>query len=105
MAYNIIQIRKSLKDAVDADSIFKIKIKEGYTGKDVDDYTPDDAVTKKGKRSLLRLFQQFEIEPAEQVKEALSDIEESIDAGRVGECFMTFDETESNVPRSLRYYP
>jgi len=46
VAYNIIQIRKSLKDAVDADSIFKIKIKEGYTGKDVDDYTPEDAVTK-----------------------------------------------------------
>jgi subtilisin family serine protease len=80
VVYNIIQIRKTLKDAVAADSIFTIKIKKGYTGKDVDDYSPVDDIAKKGKRSLLKLYQSFEIEPGQPATEALSDIEESLSA-------------------------
>ncbi len=80
VAYNIVLIRKTLKDAVDADSIFKAKIKEDYNGKDLDNYIPVDDVAKKGKRSLLKLYRQFEIEPDQPAKEVLNDIEESLDA-------------------------
>ncbi|MFI5128623.1 MAG: S8 family peptidase [Chitinophagales bacterium] len=80
VAYNIILIKKSLKDARAADSIFKSKIKEDYTAKDVEGYTPADDITKRGKRNILRLYEQFEIGLEQPASEALNDIAQSLDA-------------------------
>src|SRR5436190_2168686 len=80
VAYNVMLVKKTLKDAQDADSIFKSNIKTGYTGKDVDSYTPVDDVAKKGKRALLKLYRQFEIEPDQVAGEVLGEIAESITA-------------------------
>jgi subtilisin family serine protease len=77
-AYTIIQVKKTLKDAMAADSIFTTKIKDGYTAKDVQDYTPVDELGKKGKRSLIRLYQGFDIELDQPAKEVYEDVDEYI---------------------------
>jgi subtilisin family serine protease len=80
VAYNIILFKKSLRDAQAADSIFKTKIKENYTAKDVDAFTPADEIAKKGKRNLLKLYEIFEVAPETPAQEALNDISESIES-------------------------
>jgi cell wall-associated protease len=80
VAYNIILIKKSVKDAKAADSIFKAKIKSDYTAKDVEAFTPTDEIAKRGKRNLLKLYETFEIGPEQPAGEALHDITESLEA-------------------------
>jgi subtilisin family serine protease len=77
-AYTVIQLKREYKNVLAADSVFKAKIKENYTAKDVDEYTPADDVTKKGKRSLLKIYQGFEIEPATPASEVIPDVDEYI---------------------------
>jgi len=79
VAYNIIMIKKTLKDAKAADSTFQAKIRKDYTAKDIYAFTPTDDVTKRGKRSLLSLYERFEIGTEETASEALEGITESIE--------------------------
>jgi subtilisin family serine protease len=77
-AYTIIQVKKTLKEALPGDSIFKVKIKENYTAKDLDTYTPDDDAAKKAKRGLMKLYQGFDIPLETPADEVLSDVDEYI---------------------------
>jgi subtilisin family serine protease len=77
-AYTIIQLKKEYKNVLAADSIFKTKVKEGYTAKDIDEYSPTEDVTKRGKRSLLKIYQGFEIEQNVPASEVLPDVDEYI---------------------------
>jgi len=77
-AYTIGQIKKALKDALPGDSIFKTKISEKYTAKDLDSYTPEGEAAKKAKRSLLNLYRGFDIPLETPVEEVLVDVDEYI---------------------------
>jgi cell wall-associated protease len=77
---NLRIVRGVLKDALMADSVLKGKLKENYTGKDVDGYTPaqDDDAGKKAKRNILRLYRGFDLDLEQPVSQVLSDVEEYV---------------------------
>lgn len=77
-AYTIVQVKKTLNDAMPGDSIFKVKIKENYSAKDLDSYIPETDVAKKAKRSLLKLYQGFDIPVETPANEVLGDVDEYI---------------------------
>ncbi len=77
-AYTVIQVKKILQEAKAADSIFKTNIREEYTGKDVDEYSPKEEVAKKGRRSLIKLYQGFDLDLEQPASGVLNDVEEYI---------------------------
>lgn len=79
-ALNLRIVKGVLKDALEADSILKPLLKENYTGKDVDAYTPADsaAAAKKAKKNILRLYRGFQLELEQPVGEVLSDVSEYV---------------------------
>jgi subtilisin family serine protease len=77
-AYTIVQIKKALKEALPGDSVFKAKINEKYTAKDLDSYTPETDVAKKAKRNLINLYKGFDIPLETPASEVLNDIDEYI---------------------------
>jgi len=77
-SYTIGQIKKALKDVAPGDSIFKAKISEKYSAKDLDSYTPETDVAKKAKKSVMNLYRGFDIPLETPVNEVLSDVDEYI---------------------------
>jgi subtilisin family serine protease len=77
-AYSVMVLKKEFKNVQAADSIFKAKIKDGYSAKDLQDFTPQDDIAKKGKRSLLKIYEGFEIEAGTPANEVLPDVDEYI---------------------------
>jgi subtilisin family serine protease len=77
-ALNLRIVRGVLKDAVAADSVLKTKLKENYTGKDVDAYTPTDDEGKKAKKNILRLYRGFELDLEQATSGVLSEVSEYV---------------------------
>lgn len=77
---NLRIVRGVLKEALAADSVLKTKLKENYTGKDVDNFNPaaDDDAGKKAKKSILRLYRGFDLDLEQPVAEVLSEVSEYI---------------------------
>jgi subtilisin family serine protease len=73
-----IKVKNFLKDAKAGDSTFKATIKEKYTGKDVDAYTPETDVTKKAKRGLMSLYHGFGFEQDTPAEEVMNDAGEYV---------------------------
>jgi subtilisin family serine protease len=84
---NVRIVKGVLKDAVAADSVLKTKLKEKYTGKDVEAYTPADDEGKKAKKNILRLYRGFELDLEQPVAEVLSEITE----------YVSGEETKANA--------
>lgn len=79
-ALNLRIVRGVLKDGMAADSVLKTRLKEKYTGKDVDAYTPadTDADAKKAKKNILKIYRGFELDLEQPVAEVLSEVQEYI---------------------------
>ncbi|MEI9809200.1 MAG: S8 family peptidase [Bacteroidota bacterium] len=77
---NLRIVRGVLKDARIADSLLKGKMKENYTGKDVDAYTPaaTDAEGKRARRNILRLYSGFDLDLEQPVAEVLDEVSEYV---------------------------
>jgi subtilisin family serine protease len=86
-ALNVRIVKGVLKDAQAADEFLKTKLKENYTGKDVEAYTPLDDAGKKAKRNILRLYRGFELDLEQPVADVLSEVGE----------YLSGEETKSNA--------
>ncbi|MBL7739803.1 MAG: S8 family peptidase [Chitinophagaceae bacterium] len=78
---NLRIVKGVLKDALAADSVLKARqLKENYTGKDVDAYTPaaDDEAGKKAKRNILRLYRGFDLDLEQPVSQVLTEVKEYV---------------------------
>ncbi len=86
-ALNVRIVKGVLKDAQAADEFLKTKLKENYTGKDVEAYAPLDDAGKKAKRNVLRLYRGFELDLEQPVADVLSEVGE----------YLSGEETKSNA--------
>lgn len=77
-AYTILQLKKEYRNAIAADSAFRKKIRESYNAQDLDSFTPTDDITKKGKRSLQKIYQGFDLESTTPASEVLPEVDEYI---------------------------
>jgi subtilisin family serine protease len=75
---SVLEVKYYLKDALAGDSVFKTKLKENYTGKDLKAYSPEGNIEKKGKVSILMLYRGFETDLENPVGSFLSEISEFV---------------------------
>lgn len=74
--YALRRMKSELKSVQAADSVLKTKLKENYTGKDVDEYIPsaDDEPGRKAKRSILAFYRRYEFELERPAAEVINDM-------------------------------
>jgi len=78
-AENLIPVKKALEKGLAGDSILRVKIKEGYTGKDAEAFTPADEESRKARLSVLNIYRGFQIDLEQPTSDLLSELKDYVE--------------------------
>lgn len=79
LAANLVPIKNALKKGVAGDSVLKTKLKEDYTGKDVEEFSPTDDETRKARNSVLNVYRGFQIDLEQKTGSLLNEIKDFVE--------------------------
>lgn len=76
---NLIPVKNALKRGLAGDSILRTKLKENYTGRDVEAYTATDDETKKARTNVLTVYRGFQIDLEQVTGDLLNELKDYVE--------------------------